>query len=321
MRAAVTRSLPLLQTSSQKFYERGGCVACHHNLQAAITVTQARRAGIAVDESLAREELSTLVRDIDATREQALEGMVAPGGITTTTGYILLALDEQNFPADESTDALARLLRLWQRADGRWPTPFRPPIEASEFTATAVGARGLRQYGGDNPAATQAALLRATRWLETAAPLDHEDRVFRLFGLVWVDGSKAVRRQALRELLETQRRDGGWAQTEYRSSDAYATGEALFALRAAGVATDSRAYRRGVRYLLQTQLNDGSWWVRTRAHPTQNHFESGFPHGADQFISAAATHWATQALLLTLPDAKPRTDRFTQLRRTSAGVD
>ncbi len=96
--------------------------------------------------------------------------------------------------------------------------------------------------------------------------------------------------------------DGGWAQTEYRSSDAYATGEALYALRAAGVSTDSRAYRRGVRYLLQTQLDDGSWWVRTRALPTQNHFESGFPHGADQFISAAATHWATQALLLTLPD-------------------
>jgi ankyrin repeat protein len=303
VRAAVTRSLPLLQTSAQKFYQGGGCVACHHNLQAAVTVTQARRAGIAVNESLAGEELSTLVRDIDATREQALEGMVAPGGLATTTGYILLALDEQKYRPDESTDALARLLRLMQRADGRWPTPFRPPIEASEFTATAVSARGLRQYGGDNPAATAAALLRATRWLESAAPLDHEDRAFRLLGLAWVDGSPAVRKQALRELLETQRRDGGWAQTEYRSSDAYATGEALYALRAAGVSPDSRAYRRGVRYLLQTQLDDGSWWVRSRALPTQNHFESGFPHGADQFISAAATHWATQALLLTLPDA------------------
>ena len=259
----------------------------------------------AVDESLAREELSTLVRDIDATREQALEGMVVPGGLATTTGYILLALDEQKYPADESTDALVRLLRLMQRADGRWPTPFRPPIEASEFTATAVARAACEPYGGDNPAANSAALLRAPRWLETAQPLDHEDRVFRLLGLVWVDGSKAVREAALRELLETQRKDGGWAQTEYRSSDAYATGEALFALRAAGVAADSRVYRRGVRYLLKTQLADGSWLVRTRAHPTQNYFESGFPHGADQFISAAATNWATQALLLSLPDAKP----------------
>jgi Squalene-hopene cyclase C-terminal domain len=215
-----------------------------------------------------------------------------------------MALDAQNVPGDESTDALMRLLRLWQRPDGHWPTPIRPPIEASEFTATAVAARGLRTYGVDNPGANAAALARARHWLETEAPMDHEDRVFRLLGLIWADSSKAARESALRDLLETQRLDGGWAQTEYRSSDAYATGEALFALRTAGIAADSRVYRRGVRYLLKTQLSDGSWLVRSRSHPTQTYFESGFPHGADQFISAAATNWATQALLLSLPDAK-----------------
>jgi hypothetical protein len=55
----------------------------------------------------------------------------------------------------------------------------------------------------------------------------------------------------------------------------------------------------------QTQLEDGSWLVHTRSLFTQIYFESGFPHGADQFISSAATHWATQALLLSLPDARP----------------
>jgi len=304
VRAAVARSLPLLQTSSKTFYDRGGCVGCHHNLQTAITVREARRTGFPVDESLAREELATLVRDLAATRELALEGITVPGGISTTTGYILMALDAQNYPADESTDALMRLLRLWQRPDGRWPTPIRPPIEASEFTATAVAARGLRTYGVDNPAANEAALARARHWLETEQPVDHEDRVFRLLGLIWIEGSKAKREAALRDLLETQRQDGGWAQTEYRASDAYATGEALFALREAGIAASSRVYRRAVRYLLKTQLADGSWLVRTRSHPTQSYFESGFPHGADQFISAAATNWATQALLLSLPGAK-----------------
>ena len=319
--AAIKRSLPLLQASSKTFYDRGGCVACHHNLQTALTVREARRAGFAIDEALAREELAILTRDLESTREQALEGMTVPGGITTTTGYILMALDAQNVPADESTDSLMRLLRLWQRPDGFWPTPVRPPIEASEFTATAVAARGLRTYGVDNPAANQAALARARNWLETRQPVDHEDRVFRLLGLIWAEGSKTARENARRSLIETQRADGGWAQTDYRTSDAYATGEALFALRAAGLATDSRVYRRGVRYLLQTQLVDGSWLVHTRAHPTQSYFESGFPHGEDQFISAAATNWATQALLLSLPDAKPRAGRFTQLRRTSSGAD
>ena len=50
VRAAVTRSLPLLQTSSKTFYDRGGCVGCHHNLQTAITVREARRTGLLVDE-------------------------------------------------------------------------------------------------------------------------------------------------------------------------------------------------------------------------------------------------------------------------------
>jgi ankyrin repeat protein len=305
IRTAITRALPLLQTSSKTFYDKGGCVACHHNLQTAITVKEARRAGFPVDESLVREELSELTRDIDATREQALEGMVAPGGQATVTGYILLALSEQDFTPSEGTDAMARLLRLMQKSDGRWITPIRPPIESSEFTATAVSARGLVDFGGDNPSASREAVARARAWLETHAPANHEDRVFRLLGLVWVDSPKAARQPAMRALLDTQRRDGGWAQTAYGSSDAYATGQALYALRAAGLAPGSRAYRRGVRYLLDTQLADGTWWVRSRSLPTQNYFESGFPHGADQFISAAATNWATQALLVALPDRRP----------------
>jgi hypothetical protein len=37
--------------------------------------------------------------------------------------------------------------------------------------------------------------------------------------------------------------------------------------------------------------------VRKRAHPSQRYFESGFPHGVHEYISAAATHWAMLALI------------------------
>jgi squalene cyclase len=82
-------------------------------------------------------------------------------------------------------------------------------------------------------------------------------------------------------------------------SDAYATGEALVALSEAGMASRNPVYRRGVEFLLKTQLADGSWFVQTRSHQTQIYFESGFPHGRSQFISAAATNWATRALILS----------------------
>ena len=103
--------------------------------------------------------------------------------------------------------------------------------------------------------------------------------------------------------MKTQRSDGGWAQLASLRSDAYATGEALAALREAGLATTDPVYQRGVRFLLTTQLEDGSWYVRKRTHATQAFFDSGFPHGVDQYISAAATNWAALALALA---ARPR---------------
>jgi hypothetical protein len=38
--------------------------------------------------------------------------------------------------------------------------------------------------------------------------------------------------------------------------------------------------------------------VTSRSTPVQPYFESGFPHGKDQFISIAASNWATMALIL-----------------------
>jgi len=62
-------------------------------------------------------------------------------------------------------------------------------------------------------------------------------------------------------------------------------------------------YARGVAYLLRTQYANGGWFVKTRAFPVQPQFESGFPFGYHQWISSAATSWASLAIAYTLPDA------------------
>ena len=89
------------------------------------------------------------------------------------------------------------------------------------------------------------------------------------------------------------------------TSDAYATGTVLAALLRDGSKQADPSIKRGVDYLLDSQLEDGSWHVVTRATPFQPYFETGFPHEKDQFISTTATGWATIALTLTLPEAKP----------------
>ena len=92
-------------------------------------------------------------------------------------------------------------------------------------------------------------------------------------------------------LKATQQADGGWNSLDGRSSEAYSTGETLYALHeAGGIAVSEPAWRRGIDYLLRTQSADGSWHVVSRLHPpapvSPPYFETGHPYGHDQFISA-----------------------------------
>jgi hypothetical protein len=123
----------------------------------------------------------------------------------------------------------------------------------------------------------------------------------QLLGLTWVKAPAEDIRTSMQALLKAQRQDGGWAQLSTLETDAYATGQALVALQAAGQAVSSAEYQRGVAFLLRTQFADGSWLVRTRTFPVQPYRESGFPHGKNQWISASGTSWAAIALALALP--------------------
>src|SRR6185295_9011133 len=120
-------------------------------------------------------------------------------------------------------------------------------------------------------------------------------------GLAWSKSKPATIAPASRALAAEQLPDGGWRQLASMGSDAYATGEALYALNTAGqMAPSHPVYAKGVKYLLNTQAADGSWHVKSRSIWVQPYFESGFPYGTDQWISAAGTSWATIALSLTV---------------------
>ena len=119
-------------------------------------------------------------------------------------------------------------------------------------------------------------------------------------GLAWSKAKTASIADAAKELAAAQRSDGGWSQLPTMGSDAYATGEALYALNAGNMPTTNPVYQKGLKYLLRTQAADGSWHVATRSIWVQPYFESGFPYGHDQWISAAGTSWATMALSLAV---------------------
>jgi Prenyltransferase and squalene oxidase repeat len=194
---------------------------------------------------------------------------------------------------------MVRFLLHRQAGDGRWYIlAHRPPIESSDLQVTAATVRALQLYAPQKQRARyDQAIARAVQWIANAKPAATEEHAFKLLGLKWGQSPDATIQTAARDLLAAQRPDGGWSQIATLGSDAYATGQALYALVESGaIGIDNPSYKRGAQYLLSRQLADGSWFVQSRAVPLQPHFESDFPHGRDQFISAAATGWANLAL-------------------------
>jgi ankyrin repeat protein len=298
VRAALERSIPLLQRTDVSFRQKAGCVSCHHNTLTARTIASARKHGLRVDDPIAQQQVKAVASYIDGWRERALQGVGIPGDADTVSS-ILLGMAAENYPPDLATDALARFLKNYQSPDGHWqPLAHRPPLEASTFQTTADSLRAIQQYRPQTQRAEYEKAVRlAAEWLRKAQPRTTTDRGFQLLGLGWAGGNEEIIRKAARELLTEQRPDGGWAQLPTLGSDAFATGQALVALKEAGVlVTTDAPYQRGVQFLLATQLEDGSWYVKSRSLPFQPYFESDFPHGPDQWISAAATNWAAMAL-------------------------
>jgi ankyrin repeat protein len=304
VREAIDVSLPRLQHVDTVFLKTAGCVSCHNNSLFQMTAAVVRPKGFRIDENAVREQMTRTRAYLESWRERELQDIPIPGRIDTTS-YILAGLVDAQYAPDPATDALARYVKRRQFADGGWRiAAHRPPIESSDIQVTAIALRALRTYA-PVPLKTEydRAIQRGAAWLATAAkPKTTEDYAFLLLGLRWAGGgSRAAIGNAATALIARQRDDGGWSQIPTLSSDAYATGQALTALAGSGALkpTDP-AYAKGVRFLLNTQLEDGSWYVRTRAIPVQPYFESGFPHGQDQFISTAATNWATMALALAV---------------------
>jgi hypothetical protein len=306
VRDAVARALPLIRKGSAGHMAQRTCFACHHQAVPLLALTTARVRAFPDDGGETQEHVRFIADFLARNRANYLKGQ-GQGGEVTTAGYALWALELGGRKPDATTAAVTEYLLLADRDSDNWrATADRPPSEASPFTTTYVALRGLHTFGTAEQKARIEARVRQVRgWLVKTPAADNEDRVFRLWALRQARAGAGDVTRAAQELTAAQRPDGGWAQRDTMSSDAYATGTALVALyEAAGLAATDPVYQRGVEFLLAAQLADGSWHVRSRSRPIQTYFESGFPHGRDQFISLAASSWATTALALSLPIAK-----------------
>lgn len=296
---AVALSLDKLRTSERRFRESMGCISCHHQSLPSVAATIAARHGIGASSELRKQATEATLRMWAPSRENFLMGNCSVFGFLGNVSYGLFALSEEGVPPDAVTDAAAACLASLQWPDGRWEGgDMRPPLAGkTPFVYTALAIRALKSYlPPGRSEERQARISRALAYLRSGRPGDTQGHSFRLLGLIWGGGAASEIRQQARALAELQNRKGGWSQRTGMAPDAYATGQALFALRMSGMQPSNPVYLRGVRHLLHAQLPDGTWFLRSRTLGFQPYFETDFPHGRDQFISAAATAWASIAL-------------------------
>lgn len=302
-RDAIEKALPLLLKGAQGHIAKKTCFTCHNQALPILALTTARDRGFSLRDEDLDEQLSVLTDYLDRNRESYRKGE-GQGGDADTAGYALLTLELGARKPNATTDAVVEYLLQFHKDADHWPAwGDRPPSVGSPFTTTYLALRALQVWGKPGHDTRVGDRIEGARaWLKKNVAKDTEDRVFRLLALQAAGVKREQLDIAAKDLLGSQRKDGGWGQLDNLDSDAYATGSALVALHWSGhLATTDPAYQRGVTFLLRTQQADGSWLVRSRSKPFQAYYESGFPHGKDQFISITATSWAITALVINEP--------------------
>jgi ankyrin repeat protein len=298
---AVSRALNLFAASNDKFFERSGCAGCHHQMMSGLLAGVAAERGVALDHPRFAKQLAAIITVNQPSRETSLQRVSIPGH-PFVSSLLLVSMAAQSVPASPLTDALVHDIALAQGTDGSWFGTQRPPMQYSKVSETALALRALQLYAAPGRRAEiDARIAKARAWLSSAPAPFTEETVMKHLGLLWAGAHSDPS-----PILKLQGKDGSWSQRPGLPGDAYATGQALYALAQSKGQKETAAFRRGVQFLLTTQAADGSWYVRSRAVKFQPYFESGFPYGHDQWISAAGTAWAALALTQTLPQATSR---------------
>lgn len=307
----IARATQLMIKGVKSYPEHRSCFSCHHQALPLMALSVGN-----LEQDQARFYNDATTKQILEFTEQAFSNKLDTlnsggeiGGKALTVAYALWTMDLAGSPTSETTSAMVESLLKTQGQDGAWSfQSTRPPAASSKLMTTAIAVYGLRSYGYEATEVDRLklALEKSLAWSLSQSATSNED----LVGQIWLEhmiageigrGDEARTEELLTRLRQSQRDDGGWAQENDLTSDAYATGQAVMILSQVS-STDRNdqlarsSNERAVDFLLKSQQSDGSWHVVSRSKPVQVFFDNGDPHGKDQFISMMATSWATAAL-------------------------
>ncbi len=319
-RKAVEQALPYLAKESASWVAQRGCVSCHRVSFMIWSHNEAAARGFPVDRS-----------QLDATTNWAFTSMLSDRsefGGADTISQMLLGRDTKSvwrkkpprhFKSSDPYETLFEILLERQRADGSWPPEgqLSTPAEistgwallalASFVDPAAVAsekldpARDLTDELADQIQRSRQqqreCQLKGMAYLATVDPHPtHEGLLLRFMCSDLAD--LPVRTELHRQVLARQNVDGGWSNRfDQSESDAFATGQTLYALSVLRIPTDPTVIDKARKFLIGSQQPQGHWLV-----PADRIRDRARRASVDEIFSYWGTAWATIGLLQTLPE-------------------
>ena len=268
--ATIDRGLAFLVKDALAWKSEHNCVSCHHAGLVIWSLREAKLQGHAVDEEVLTELTNWVAASGDG-KTGLLRPANIPQALNEKAVSFALALGANPEPDSASRDGLKLLLTTVkgdQLENGSWASwpETRPPLFGnSDDRATAQAVLALLPVAAAGDEAAIAARDRGVKWLsETKSDDDPQSIAIRL--VLWRKLNRPAEECVpLAERIRKRRNaDGGWSQTAEMPSDAWATGQALYALAHAGTKPDDPVIRRAQTFLVETQRDDGSWPMTSR---------------------------------------------------------
>ncbi|MDB5310188.1 MAG: hypothetical protein JWO38_4390 [Gemmataceae bacterium] len=299
-RPAIERAVQFLAEESTEWREGRECASCHTVPMTLWAHNEAKKQGYKADDKAA----AALTGWVFAKDDPAKVNPKQPErkGVTVNQTPLMLALALE---AGDATDATTRdrlkamldLVLAGQDEDGAWRLMYvwEPHGSTADVMTTLALLALTAPNAPDLGPGGKAAREKGLKWLGAAAPSDTPQAdALRL--LLWKQLGRppADTEPLVKRLAGRQSADGGWGQTRDAASDAFATGQAVYAL--ATVRPAEPAVATGRAYLLKTQEKDGSWAMASRP---------GGPGGKAAKNVAPITHagttWAVMGLIRSSP--------------------
>jgi squalene-hopene/tetraprenyl-beta-curcumene cyclase len=295
--AAIERGLDFLVKDALAWKNTHNCVSCHHAALVIWSMREAKERGHPVNEPVLTEMTKWVAESGDGKT-----GVPRPAGVPNALNpkavWFAIALG-----ANPNPDAVVQkgLKRLWntvksdQTDKGSWASwpETRPPFFGnSDDSMTALATLAVLPAAANGDDELKVVRDKGVKWLaETKTDDDPQPIALRV--VLWTRLGRPAEEWAplVRRIRKRQNADGGWSQAKGMTSDAWATGQALYALAHAGTKPDDPVVARARAFLIETQRDDGSWPMTSRpATPGGKGSTSLIP------ITGAGSAWAVLGL-------------------------